>query len=64
MKQIRKTVVVEKKKQQHNDTFYNSAGILEQSIGARNRVGIALSYRPGMRLHRLAESIPGLHKSL
>ncbi len=33
------------------------AGILEQSIGARNRVGIMLSYRPA-RLHRLTESIP------
>jgi hypothetical protein len=28
-------------------------------MGVRNRVGIGLSYRPG-RLHRLAESIPGL----
>jgi hypothetical protein len=33
------------------------AGILEQSMGARNRVGIGLSHRPA-RLHRLAESIP------
>jgi hypothetical protein len=32
-------------------------GILEQSIGARNRVGIGMSYRPA-RLHRVAESIP------
>ena len=39
------------------------AGILEQSMGARNRVGIGLSHRPA-RLHRLAESIPGLLKSL
>ncbi len=39
-----------------------SAGILEQSMGARNLVGIGLSYRPS-RLHRLAESIPGLLKS-
>jgi hypothetical protein len=39
------------------------AGILEQSMGTRNRVGIGLSDRPA-RLHRLAESIPGLHKSL
>jgi hypothetical protein len=38
-------------------------GILEQSIGARNRVGKGLPYRPA-RLHRLAESIPGLLKSL
>jgi hypothetical protein len=38
-----------------------SAGILEQSMGARNRVGTGLSYRPA-RLHRLAESIPGLLK--
>jgi hypothetical protein len=35
----------------------NSAGILEQSMGARNRVGIGLSYRPAW-LHVLAESIP------
>ena len=33
------------------------ARILEQSMGARNRVGIGLSYRPA-RLHRLAEFIP------
>jgi hypothetical protein len=39
------------------------AGILEQSMGAKNRVGIGLLYRPAW-LHRLAESIPGLHKSL
>ncbi len=35
----------------------NCAGILEQSMGARNRVGIGLSYRPA-RLRRLAEAIP------
>ena len=34
-----------------------SAGIFKQSMGARNRVGIALSYWPA-RLHRLAELIP------
>jgi hypothetical protein len=33
------------------------AGIFKQSKGARNRVGIELSYRPA-RLHRLAELIP------
>ncbi len=33
------------------------AGILQQYVGARNRVGIGLSYRPA-RLHRLAESNP------
>jgi hypothetical protein len=32
------------------------AGILEHSMGARNREGIGLSYWPA-RLHRLAESI-------
>jgi hypothetical protein len=37
-------------------------GILEQSMAARSRVGIGLSYRPH-RLHRLAESISGLLKS-
>ncbi len=39
------------------------AGILEQSKGVRNQVGIGLSY-PSARLHRLAESIPGLLKGL
>ncbi len=44
------------------------AGIFKQSMGARNRGGIGLSYRPA-RLHRLdgihsLESIPGLHKRL
>ncbi len=29
------------------------AGIVKQSMGAKNRVGIGLSYRPA-RLHRLA----------
>jgi hypothetical protein len=38
-----------------------SAGILEQPMVARNRVGIGLSYRPA-RLQRLAESIAGLLK--
>ncbi len=32
------------------------AGIYEQSMGARNRVGLGLSYRPA-RLHRLAELV-------
>jgi hypothetical protein len=44
-------------------TAQSSAGILEQSLGARNRVGTGLSYRPA-RLRRLAVSIPGLLKSL
>jgi hypothetical protein len=34
-----------------------SAGIFNQSMGARNRVGVGLSYQPA-RLHRLAEFIP------
>jgi hypothetical protein len=33
------------------------AGIFEESMGARNRGGIGLTYRPA-RLHRLAEFIP------
>ncbi len=33
------------------------AGIFKQSMGARNRVGIGLSYRPA-RLHSLAELVP------
>jgi hypothetical protein len=39
-----------------------SAGILEQSTGARNRVRIGLSYRPA-RLHKLAEPIPWIDSS-
>ncbi len=35
----------------------NRAGIFKQSMGARNQVGIGLSYRPA-RLHRLVEFIP------
>ncbi len=38
------------------------AGILEQSMGARNRVGIGLTHRPA-GLHRLAESILWLLKT-
>jgi hypothetical protein len=41
----------------HSSRIESSAGILEQSIGTRNRVVIGLSYRPA-RLHRLVESIP------
>jgi hypothetical protein len=41
----------------HLGTVIYSAGIFIQSMGARNRVGIGLSYRPA-RLHRLAELIP------
>jgi hypothetical protein len=37
--------------------FEISAGIFKQSMGARNRVGIGLSYRPA-RLHRLSELAP------
>jgi hypothetical protein len=33
------------------------AGIFKQSMGARNRVGIGLSYRPA-RLHSVAELVP------
>ncbi len=36
---------------------YGSAGIFKQSMGARNRVGIGLSYRP-TRIHRQAKLIP------
>ncbi len=38
-------------------TATSSAGIFKQSMGARNRVGIVLLYRPA-RLHRLAELFP------
>ncbi len=44
-------------------TVQYRAGIFKLSMGARNRVGIWVSYRPA-RLHRLAEFIPGLHKRL
>ncbi len=43
-------------------TCLHCAGILEQSMGDRNRVGIGLVYWPA-RLYRLAESIPGLLKN-
>ncbi len=48
--------------------LFTSVGIFKQSMGARNRVGTGLSYRPA-RLHSLAEfgslkSILGLPKSL
>jgi hypothetical protein len=33
------------------------AGILEQSMGAKNRIGIGFSYRPA-RLHRREKSFP------
>jgi hypothetical protein len=36
--------------------FVASAGIFKQSRGARNQVGIGLSYRP-VRLHSLAEFV-------
>jgi hypothetical protein len=39
------------------------AGIFKQSMGARNRAGIGLSYWSA-RLHKLAESIPHLRKTL
>jgi hypothetical protein len=42
---------------------WNSSGILEQCMRARNRVVIGLSYRHA-RLHSLVESIHGLLKSL
>jgi hypothetical protein len=41
--------------------FLKNAGILEKSMGARNREAIGLAYRHA-RLHRLAESILGLLK--
>jgi hypothetical protein len=49
-------------------SIFNRAEIFKQSMGARNRVGMGLSYRPA-RLHRLGgthslESLPGLHKRL
>jgi hypothetical protein len=37
--------------------FWPSAGIFKQSVGAMNRVGIRLSYRPA-RLHSLVELVP------
>jgi hypothetical protein len=39
------------------DALQTRAGIFKVSLGARNRGGIGLSYRPA-RLHRLAEFIP------
>ncbi len=50
-------------------SFCINAGIFKQSIGARNRVGIGLSYRPARLVHRAngvdsLESILWLLKSL
>ncbi len=39
------------------------AGIFKESMGARNRGGIGLSYRPAGGIHSL-ELTPGLHKRL
>jgi hypothetical protein len=47
----------------HLRHLVHRAGIFKKSMGTRHRVGIGLSYRPA-RLHRLAESIPGLHNRL
>ncbi len=41
----------------HPPPLQYRAGIFKQSMGARNQIGIGLSYRPA-RLHRLAELIP------
>jgi hypothetical protein len=41
----------------YSNTLYTRARIFKQSMGARNQVGIRLSYRPAW-LHRLAEFIP------
>jgi hypothetical protein len=40
-----------------DDVFELRAGIFKEAMGARNRGGRGLSYRPA-RLHRLAEFIP------
>jgi hypothetical protein len=37
--------------------YVSFAGIFKQSMGARNQIGIGLSYRPA-RLHRLTELMP------
>ncbi len=55
----RQSARLEKQRKKENDNVWEyRAGIFKQSMGARNRVGIALSYRPA----RL--SILGLLKSL
>ncbi len=41
----------------HNGPSYSSAGIFKQFMGARNRAGIGLWYRPA-RLHSLGELVP------
>jgi hypothetical protein len=44
------------------DQVENRPGISDQSIGATNREGIGLSYRPA-RLHRLTERFLGIESS-
>jgi hypothetical protein len=46
-----------------HDTSNIRAGIFKQSMGANIRVGVGLLYGAA-RLHRLAEFIPGLLRSL
>jgi hypothetical protein len=42
----------------------NGAGIFKHSMGARNRVGIGLSYQPArLHTHSLSELVHGLLKS-
>jgi hypothetical protein len=62
-----------KNRQINSEMAYSSAGILDQSMEARNyclsaknRVGLGLSYRPDSlyRLHHPKESIPRFLKSL
>jgi len=43
--------------QLHLPDGVSSAGIFQQTMGARNRVGIGMLYRPA-RLHRLAALFP------
>jgi hypothetical protein len=44
--------------QQHGKKPMSRTEIFKHSMGARNRTGIGLSYRPPCRLHSLAESVP------
>jgi hypothetical protein len=50
-------VTSRKRAQKEGERETTNAGIFKQSMGARNRVGIRLSYRPA-RLHSLAEMVP------
>jgi hypothetical protein len=54
---VHQKITISRQKGHYVKVISERLPFFEQSKGARNRVGIGLSYRPA-RLHRLAELIP------